>query len=87
MLGELLVLQRDVETAADLAALAGAQHVMEGEQEACAQARRIASLNNGVLTNCTSEASTVLVGVAQQVHDPTMRKLVSVVTATSKAGY
>lgn len=87
MVGQLLLMHRTVETAADLAALAGAQHLIDGGGAACANSRLVASLNHTELINCTSEMASVLVVVGQQVQSPAIRRLVPLVTATSKAGY
>jgi len=87
MLGQVFVQQRATEAAADLSALAGAQSLIYGTQRACAKASSVAQLNGTELVNCTSDATSVVVVVSQQVHSERIRAVVSTVTATSKAGY
>lgn len=87
MLGQLLLQYRSTQTAADLAALAGAQRLIDGEQEACAQARMVASLNDTELIDYTSATASVLVVARQEIRSTTLSRLVPFVTATSRAGY
>jgi secretion/DNA translocation related TadE-like protein len=44
--------RHQAQIAADLGALAGAAHAIEGEEAACAQAARFAAANHGRLTSC-----------------------------------
>ena len=87
MLGQLLILNRTVQAAADLAALAGAQHLIDGGDAACANARLAASLNDSHLINCKSEMASVLVVVGQETKSPAVHRIVPFVSATSRAGY
>jgi secretion/DNA translocation related TadE-like protein len=87
MLGQVFIQQRVIESAADLAALAGAQKLIDGEQEACANARKVALLNDTQLVACTSDPTSVLVVVRQQVQSERLRAVIPAVTATSRAGY
>jgi secretion/DNA translocation related TadE-like protein len=87
MLGQAFIQQRATESAADLAAVAGAQQLIRGEQEACANARKVALLNDTQLVACTSDPTSVLVVVRQQVQSERLRAVIPAVTATSRAGY
>ena len=87
MLGQAFIQQRATESAADLAAVAGAQMLIQGEQEACANARRVAQLNGTELVDCTSHESNVLVVVRQKMQSERLRVVIPSVTATSRAGY
>jgi secretion/DNA translocation related TadE-like protein len=87
MLGQAFIQQRATESAADLAALAGAQMLIQGEQEACENARRVAQLNGTELVDCTSDAASVLVLVRQKMKSERLRVVIPAVTATSRAGY
>jgi len=87
MLGQAFIQQRATESAADLAAVAGAQMLIEGEQEACANARMVAQLNGTELVDCTSNVSSVLVVVRQKMRSERLRAVIPAVTATSRAGY
>jgi secretion/DNA translocation related TadE-like protein len=87
MLSQVFIQQRATESAADLAAVAGAQHLMDGEHIACANARSVALLNGTELVKCTSDTSSVLVVVSQQLQSERLRAVIPAVTATSRAGY
>ncbi len=65
-LGEAMVVRHQVESAADLAALAGAATVVAGEQYACTQARRVTDRMRVQLTSCQIRGWDVLVDVAAQ---------------------
>lgn len=58
---------RSAQSAADLAALAGAGALQRGE-DACGQARQVAGANRATLRRCTVEGWTVTVTVT--VHSP-----------------
>lgn len=62
-LGTIAVARHRAASAADLAALAGARHVLEGT--ACAAAARVAALQSAVLEDCVADGTqlTVRVGV------------------------
>lgn len=82
-LGGALIGQRRAETAADLAALAGAQAASRGG-DACAAAARAAGLNGAVLRRCTREGSDVWVQTLGRTAGLFGRRLT--VTASAKAG-
>jgi secretion/DNA translocation related TadE-like protein len=63
-LGEAMVLRHQVESAADLAALAGAATVVAGDRYACAQARRVTDRMRVQLVSCQTRGWDVLVDVA-----------------------
>jgi secretion/DNA translocation related TadE-like protein len=63
-LGEAMVVRHHAESAADLAALAGAATAVAGEQYACAQARRVTDRMRVQLTSCQTQGWDVLVDVA-----------------------
>jgi secretion/DNA translocation related TadE-like protein len=63
-LGEALVLRHQTESAADLAALAGAATVVAGEQYSCAQARRVVDRMGVRLVSCRTRGLDLLVEVA-----------------------
>ncbi len=60
-LGEAMVARHQAESAADLAALAGAAEVIAGEQYACAQARRVTDRMRVQLASCHMRGLDVLV--------------------------
>ena len=62
-LGRLLVDQRRVAAAADLAALAGAT-ALQYQEDACGAARRVAAANGGALTRCRTSGERVTVSVS-----------------------
>jgi secretion/DNA translocation related TadE-like protein len=64
-LGAVAVARHRAASAADLSALAGAQHVLDGT--ACDAARRVASAQHAVLTDCSVAGSEVSVVAAVQV--------------------
>jgi secretion/DNA translocation related TadE-like protein len=66
MAGGLIVARHRAETAADLGALAGAVHAIEGEATACDAAERIVIANGGRLTGCHVEGLDVVVSVRVQ---------------------
>jgi secretion/DNA translocation related TadE-like protein len=59
---DLIGARHQAEAAADLAALAGAQAAVDGD-DACEAARRIAAANDGVLTSCEVDGEIVEVRV------------------------
>lgn len=63
-LGEAVVARHHAESAADLAALAGAAQVIAGEQDACAQALRVTERMRVQLVACHTHGGDVLVDVA-----------------------
>ena len=87
LLAQVFLQQRQSETAADLAALAGAKYVLQGEQTACANARIVAGLNRTELLDCKSDVSSISVVIGQRVHSVTLSRLLPFVTARAKAGY
>ena len=65
-LGEAVLARHQAESAADLAALAGAGQVLAGEQYACAQARRVTDRMRVQLESCQINGWDVLVDVTAQ---------------------
>ncbi|MBV8539094.1 MAG: flp pilus-assembly TadE/G-like family protein [Pseudonocardiales bacterium] len=65
-LGEAVVVRHQVESAADLAALAGAGQVLAGEQYTCTQARRVTDRMRVQLVSCRTLGWDVLVDVTAQ---------------------
>jgi secretion/DNA translocation related TadE-like protein len=65
-LGQAMVSRHHAESAADLAALAGAAQVVAGEQYACAQARRVTDRMRVQLASCHIRGLDVLVEAAAQ---------------------
>jgi len=61
--GAMIMARHRAETAADLGALAGAGHAVEGGQAACAAAGRIVTANGGSLVGCRLEAFDLIVTV------------------------
>jgi secretion/DNA translocation related TadE-like protein len=61
--GEARVARHRAQTAADLGALAGAVHVLEGPASACAAAQRLVSANDGVLVDCEIQELDLIVHV------------------------
>ncbi|MBV9013573.1 MAG: flp pilus-assembly TadE/G-like family protein [Pseudonocardiales bacterium] len=83
-LGEAAVTRHHAESAADLAALAGAAQVIGGEQYACAQARRITDRMHVRLVSCQVHDWDVLVDVAAQ--PPGWLGSLGAATARARAG-
>lgn len=82
--GAAVLARHRVETAADLAALAAAVHVVDGEPGACAIGRDFAARNGGALTACVVSGEDVEVEVHREV---TLRILgVQVAVARARAG-
>jgi secretion/DNA translocation related TadE-like protein len=65
-LGEAMVARHQAESAADLAALAGAAGAVAGEQYACAQARRVTDRMRVQLAACQMNGLDVLVEATAQ---------------------
>ncbi|TWP51415.1 flp pilus-assembly TadE/G-like family protein [Lentzea tibetensis] len=59
--GSAVITRHRVTGAADLAALAGAVHLIDGEQSACDQARRVAERNRARLDECQVSGWDVLI--------------------------
>jgi len=71
-------------SAADFGALAGAQHAIEGEAAACAQAARLVAANGARITSCAVDGLEIVVRV-----DVTVTPLPAMVrhaTAAARAG-
>ncbi|MET9231477.1 Rv3654c family TadE-like protein [Lentzea sp. NPDC003310] len=62
--GSAVVARHRVTGAADLAALAAAARLVDGEESACEQAKRVASENRCALTSCAVSGWEVVVGVS-----------------------
>jgi secretion/DNA translocation related TadE-like protein len=82
LVASLLASHRQAVRAADLAALAGAQHSLSDDTVACAWARRVASDNGASLTRCDLDGSSLLV----EVTVPTGIALAPDASATARAG-
>lgn len=82
LVASLLAGHRQAVRAADLAALAGAQHSLTDVSVACAWARRVASANGADLTRCDLADAELLVEVAV----PTGIVLIPNPAATARAG-
>ena len=65
--GSAVVGRHRAEAAADLAALAAAEHVVDGSEAACAAGARIATVNGGSLRGCHIVGDDVEVTVSRQV--------------------
>jgi secretion/DNA translocation related TadE-like protein len=83
-LGEAMVARHQVESAADLAALAGAATVVAGEQYACSQARRVTDRMRVQLASCQLRDWDVLVQAT--AHPPNWPASLVVATAQARAG-
>lgn len=62
-LGGAMLAREQAETAADLGALAGAAHMLEGTAVACARAGAIAAANRGTVVSCEVEGLDLLLEV------------------------
>jgi secretion/DNA translocation related TadE-like protein len=82
--GEALVTRHQAESAADLAALAAAAHVLPGEQYACGQARRVTDRMRVTLVSCRIHNWDVLVDVV--ARPPGWLGTLGVATAQARAG-
>lgn len=69
---------------ADLAALAAAQHALEGPGAACARASRIAASDGGVVLRCTLVGD--VVQVVAQVRPPGPLGRLGAATSRARAG-
>jgi secretion/DNA translocation related TadE-like protein len=63
-LGAVAVARHRAAAAADLAALAGAAHVLDGSARACGEARLVASAQSAALSSCRLDGAVVTVEVA-----------------------
>ncbi|GAA2890478.1 hypothetical protein Acy02nite_64150 [Actinoplanes cyaneus] len=81
MVASARVARHAARNAADLAALAGATHAIEGAQAACAAARRYAEANAARLTSCEVSGLEVVVRAEVPVRSSTLRA-----TAAARAG-
>lgn len=82
LVASLLASHRQAVRAADLAALAGAQHSLVDAAEACAWAARVATANGAGLTRCSLQQGSLVVVVTRAAPLPA----VPAVTATARAG-
>lgn len=78
----LLTTHRQAVRAADLAALAGAQHSLQDAGAACARAGWVASANGAVMSRCSLDAGALTV----EVEVATGIVIASQVTASARAG-
>jgi len=83
-LSEALVARHHAESAADLAALAGAGELLPGEQVACSQARRVTDRMRVDLVSCRIQGWDVLVEVTAQ--PPGWLGHLGAATAQARAG-
>lgn len=82
-LGGAMIARHQAESAADLAALAGAAVVVAGEQQACAQAQRVTDRMRVRLASCRMRGWDVLVEVAAR---PGGRLVLGDATGRARAG-
>lgn len=75
--------QHQVESAADLAAVSAATHVVDGEQATCDAAARVAASMHARLTSCRIDGLDVSIRVASTVTIPARRLIL---TASARAG-
>lgn len=68
--GAAVLARQRAETAADLAALAGAAQVLRGAETACAAAAVVASANQAELTGCRTDGLDLLVEVTVDAGGP-----------------
>ncbi len=68
LVGSVAVARHRAAGAADLAALAAAGHALEGRQQACAAAERIARAQHAELEQCLLDGLDAVVTVAVQPH-------------------
>lgn len=83
-LGAAHVARHQAQSAADLGALAGARHTIEGAQVACARAASIVEVNGGRLTQCQLDGFDLAVTV--EVTPAPAAGLGRVATASARAG-
>ncbi|MGB8995306.1 MAG: Rv3654c family TadE-like protein [Pseudonocardiaceae bacterium] len=83
-LGEAMIVRHHVESAADLAALAGAATVVAGEQYACAQAHRVTDRMRVQLTSCQIRGWDILIEAT--AHPAGALGTLAAATATARAG-
>jgi secretion/DNA translocation related TadE-like protein len=84
MVGAGIVARHRAQGAADLGALAGAAHAIEGEQSACATAGSIAAANGARMTRCGMEGFDVIVTV--EVSPALVASLGRSARASARAG-
>lgn len=68
--GSAAVVRHRAESAADLAALAGAARVLDGPTAACRQAAAIATANGAQLVQCRLDGADVSVSAVVRFHGP-----------------
>lgn len=73
LLGSVAVTRHRAASAADLAALAGAAHALEGADVACRRARRIATAHSATVRSCTLDGATLLLEVGLTAPGPLAR--------------
>ena len=67
-LGAAVLARQRAETAADLAALAGAALVLQGPDLVCARVVRVAGANGAIVNSCVVQGTDVLVSVVARVQ-------------------
>ncbi|GAB3964865.1 hypothetical protein GCM10027615_08480 [Plantactinospora veratri] len=83
-IGAARVARHQARVAADLGALAGAVHVLEGPDRACARATAIAAANSARITGCTLDGLDLL--VTSEVTVEPLPGMTRVARATARAG-
>ena len=82
--GAAIVARHRAQAAADLAALAGAAHAVEGQDAACAWAARLAADNGGQLVACSLDGWDLTVSAA--VAPAGVAALAGTASASARAG-
>lgn len=83
-LAAVAVARQRAAAAADLAALAGAAHVLEGQAVACRWAQRVAAADDAALRRCTVHGD--VVEVVAQVRPPGALGRFGAATSRARAG-
>ena len=82
--GAVAVARQRAAAVADLAALAGAQHALEGQRSACTWASRVAAADAASLRSCVLIGD--VVDVVAEVRPPGMLSRLGSATARARAG-
>lgn len=73
LLAQVFHLREQAASAADAAAIAGADHLLDGPGAACVEARRFAASNGAQLLSCVAQDSDVQVTVGMRMAGPFAR--------------
>lgn len=76
-----------VRSAADLAALAGAQELGASESQACAIALEVAQFNGAELLDCHVRGTVLEIAVSRSTRNRSVHRVVPTVKAMARAGY